>query len=428
MRQKKGKIHYAWLVLIGCCALVAGSVGFFINSSGVFFLAISQDLGYGMGQLSFFYTVQLLAMMVALPAAGRLLTKYDTRLLLTVNFSICLMAAAAMSRYTLVWQWYLSGAVIGFCGAFLYTLPVSLILGNWFSQKTSLAIGIAMAFTGVGSALMNPFASWLIATIGWRTAYLVVAGLGGILVLPFTVFVLALKPQVKGWKPYGCELVSEEDGCRDVGFAGVPVKKAMHSLTFVFVLLGCGLLYFISGYSQHFPAYADSVGLSAAVGATMVSFAMIGNIVGKLALGALNDWLGTRKVTLIAMMLVALSFLLLLLNQGNRLFVFGGAFLFGICIAMASLGGPFLTRSLFGEKDYGAILANLSAGQCFIGALGMPTIGLLYDYTGSYQSAFSMGLWISVIILLLIFLAYRASRSFAELEEITEENKRGTAC
>jgi MFS family permease len=70
-----------------------------------------------------------------------------------------------------------------------------LILTNWFKSKTGFAVGVAMAFSGLGGIVMNPVGSVLIDQFGWRTAYLIFAGIGALCMLPFTAVVLERRPE-----------------------------------------------------------------------------------------------------------------------------------------------------------------------------------------------------------------------------------------
>ena len=46
-----------WLVLVVCCGLAASSIGISINSSGVFYTPVSEDLGIMRGTFSMHMTI-----------------------------------------------------------------------------------------------------------------------------------------------------------------------------------------------------------------------------------------------------------------------------------------------------------------------------------------------------------------------------------
>lgn len=61
MSQTKGSIHYAWIVMIGCCFLQAGALGAIMNSGGIFFVPICEDLGFDRGALALYLTFYFIA-------------------------------------------------------------------------------------------------------------------------------------------------------------------------------------------------------------------------------------------------------------------------------------------------------------------------------------------------------------------------------
>ena len=55
--MQKSKIHYAWLILAACCAIQASSIGIIMNSAGVFFPHVADDLQVGVGSISLYITI-----------------------------------------------------------------------------------------------------------------------------------------------------------------------------------------------------------------------------------------------------------------------------------------------------------------------------------------------------------------------------------
>ena len=55
--ETKQKFHYAWIILAGCCILQGASLGLVNNCAGVFFSPVCEDLGFEMGQLTFYRTL-----------------------------------------------------------------------------------------------------------------------------------------------------------------------------------------------------------------------------------------------------------------------------------------------------------------------------------------------------------------------------------
>lgn len=407
--MKKGGIHYAWFVLVACCMLTFG-MGLISYCAGQYLASVSGELGVGMGQLTLYITVQGLGMAFASPFVGRAMEKININLLLTGAYALVILAVAAMGLYTEVWMWYISGAVIGVLGAFCFLIPAPIILGNWFSKKTGFAVGIAMAAAGIGGMIMNPIIATVVADMGWRTAYFVNAAVTAVLVLPFTLFVIKLKPADKGLEPYGYDPSATQEAGGDDVASGVPAKVATKSLPFFLMFIVFGILGFISSYTTFIAPFAASLGLSAAIIGLMASMNSFGNMLSKVALGAISDKFGPRILTFIGFGLVIVAFGLLITGNGLVALIVAGACLLGCANAMGSVGAPLYVRSIFGNKDFGVIFSTLQLGLSLVGALAAPIIGFIYDGTGSYEASFIVGLCTTVAVIVLILISLSAGK------------------
>ena len=285
--RRSRRLHPAWLILIACCFLQAGGMGTINNAAGIMVPAVLGDLQFSQGSFMLYFTIQGLCMTAALPVAGKLLPKVSMRVLVSVGMVAAALAFASMGQFNAVWQWYVAGAVLGVAAAFAFLLPAPVMIGNWFKKKAGLAMGIAMACSGIGGAVMNPLGGALIQSLGWRPTYAVLALIAAVLVLPFSLLVMKFKP-ADPRDAYGADEVEDTPASSGAETAsGVSAARAVRSLAFACVFLVAGFLSLESAFLQLMPTYAGTVGL-AAVAAFLPSIAMISNIVGKLVLG----WLG----------------------------------------------------------------------------------------------------------------------------------------
>ncbi|MDR1427800.1 MAG: MFS transporter, partial [Bifidobacteriaceae bacterium] len=197
--------HRAWAILVACCALQAGALGILSNSAGIFLAPVSTDLGVGRGDLAIYMTIFAVAMTAGMPLAGRLLPRIDMRLILTVAYLFTVGPFALMSQFNAVYQWYIAAVVMGVAAAFVLLMPAPLMINNWFVAKKGLAMGIAMACSGLGGAIMGPVGTSFISGMGWRRAYLMMALISAVVVLPFSIFVVRLTPACVGLKAYGAK-------------------------------------------------------------------------------------------------------------------------------------------------------------------------------------------------------------------------------
>ena len=112
-----------------------------------------------------------------LPFAGKIFSKFNIRLVLIIAALTDALAFGLMGTYTSVYQFYVSGVILGIANSFLIYAAVPLIINNWFKVKMGTVLGLSMTFMGIGGAISAPFAGYLIETIGWRSSYMVLGGL-----------------------------------------------------------------------------------------------------------------------------------------------------------------------------------------------------------------------------------------------------------
>ena len=58
------------------------------------------------------------------------------------------------------------------------------MVSSWFSRQRGLALGLTNAGSGLGTAIVLPISVVMVALLGWREAYLMLAGIVAVLVVP----------------------------------------------------------------------------------------------------------------------------------------------------------------------------------------------------------------------------------------------------
>ena len=282
------KLHKAWIILIGCCFLQKrGHAGAHHGLPGKLHRAHLRRLGCGRSEISVFNTAYWLSMIPALPVAGRILAKYDTRKVMTVSTLAVALAAGAMGFYTAPWMWICSGIVFGTFGCCVFTIPLVSMIGNWLHKRTGVAMGIATAVSALAIVVLSPFLQGCISQFGWRNAFFVEALIVVVFALPWTIFVFRDEPAQWDAEAYGLDdqanaELQERTGLDFHGQPGVPLMRALRSVPFVMLFLFAGIAAMIgSGFDSHLPGYANSLGLSAEFGAYLVSALSIRQLLRK---------------------------------------------------------------------------------------------------------------------------------------------------
>jgi MFS family permease len=406
--------HYAWAVLAACCALSL-SIGLTANCQGQYFVPITRDLGFGMGEFTFFGSIRGIFMVVSMFQLNKVLEKVNFRLLLSGGFALTMLITALMSTFSYVWQWYIAGAILGLLSPTVGLVMPPIILSNWFIKRKGFAVGLAMTFSGIGGAIMNPVLAWIIQTYGWRFAYVANAVIASVIILPFLIFIIDLKPSDRGLKPYGYEEQAEQGsdpGAAPVGalLKGASREDAVRSFSFILMLIVAAIIGYFAGYSHLLAAYGSSIGLAATVAAVLSSLSMIGNVAIKVFLGLINDKFGGMKMIYFNLGLTLASLLLLWLGADNMSLLFAGAFLAGNFLTISSVAMPLLVHTVYGSRDYTRIFVLLSVSMNLVMSFGQPIIGYTYDVTGSYALSHILGMVLVAVTAALAYFAYTSSR------------------
>ncbi len=421
--------NYAYVIVASCIAIMFFPCAIILTCFGIFITPVTQYFGVPKVSFSLVFSVICLTMMVALPITGRLLKKYSMRTILTIDTLLCGLAYGAMGLVQAVWQLYICGIVIGIGLPGLIFLAVPTLIGNWFSKRVGFFTGLCFAFTGIGGALFNPIGSTLIASgsDGWRMCYFIFAAIILACTLPFTFFVVRDKPSDLGLLPMGSgEKNAAACADTDTGTAtegaraqsslddGISAHMALRMPSFFMIGAFYALITLNQQISQFFPSYAATFAATApeiaAAGGLIAGAVMVGQAVGKVALGALNDT-SERIACFVGVLCGVVGLVLLWLKITALPIMLLGAALFGVVYAMTTVETPILVRAVFGNKDYTVIYSRIAIVSSLMSAIALVVWSLIVDGSaGGYDILFGLGFALMLSCLILALFALRNAR------------------
>lgn len=409
--EKTAKFHYAWWIMIASAAIYAASVGIIVSCAGLLYRAVAVDFNVGIAEISLYTSIMYLTITILLPFAGKILNRYDTRYILTIAGILNAVAFGLMGTYHTVWPFYISGFILGVGGTFLIYGSIPLIINNWFKVKVGTVLGTAMAFMGIGGAIFAQITGILIEQIGWRSTYMVLGVIVAVLILPFSIFVIRMKPEQLNMQPYGVEKATNTEELVEEELAGVSMKDALRSPAFYLVTLFTGLLGLTATVSFHIPNFVESIGFSAIIAATGVTCVTIGQTGGKFLLGAVNDKLGVHTALVIGIGSGLIGVGALLISDTIGLWLlYVGALLFGVGFSGSTLLPPVVIRAVFGNRDYATIYTTIMSASTLGIAIGTTVFSYLYDATGSYYIVFVTVILLFVLSIVSSFLSLRKKK------------------
>lgn len=402
---------------IVCCF---GPCAFALSCAGIYFTPVSESLGVGRGTFALYLTIMLVVTALILPFLGKLTEQKDLRLVLSGGVLCIGVPLVCMSFFDAVWQFYLAGAIMGVGLAEMLVLTVPTLINRWFRKSVGFYIGLCMAFTGIGGAVFNLLGGYLIGMgpEGWRTGYLVFGVLCLVMALPFTLLCVRSRPEDLGLLPVGAEEATAARGAAAAAAAkpvGIPAKKAMRTSAFFILAVFAGLANLGMNFYQYLPSYASSLVQFpdvVAIAATIASVAMLGQAIGKILIGVINDKVNVRAGLFFSMVCGLAGLAAMLCMPSMAWIMLCGGFLFGIFYASGTVLIPLMTRTIFGTLEYSSIYSRIAMVGSLCGAFAVTFWGVLVDSLGF---AVTFGVVIAVIALLIVLgvLSLNAAKKFA---------------
>ncbi len=411
---------YGWFV-VGA-AFVALALTYTVwYSFSVFYVALLEQFGWSRASSAGVFSLYVVIYGIAGAGAGALTDRYGPERVISVGAVILAVGLVACSRLTELWQFYIFFGVICAVGSSAAGwIPSVVTVSGWFSKRLGAALGIASAGIGVGILLLVPFTQLMISSYGWRTAYLVLAGIvfGG--VAPIALLFLRGKPEQMGLHKDGREAVPTCDravGDLALGAARVvdakwtgrdwTVASAMRTyrywMLFVMLILNniATQMIFV-----HQVAFLVDGGYEKLLAASVVGLVGLFSIGAKIGWGWVSDRLG-REVTYsigLSTMTVAVAALI-----GTRFSTFPPLiYIFALAFAMAygvaTPLGPAVGADLFTGPRFGAIYGTIGMANGLGAAIGAWFAGYIFDATGSYFTAFAVAAGSSLLSIVTVWL------------------------
>ncbi|MDR0570785.1 MAG: MFS transporter [Clostridiales Family XIII bacterium] len=380
-------IYPGWWIVVASFFLMAVIFTAAINLPGLWATYVAEDFGIQRSAFTAHITISTLSSMVAALFVGKLFQKYNVKVLMLIFAALAFAGFMGYSFATRIWQFYVISVVVGFCFMFLTSVPISILITNWFGPKMKgKAMGIAMTGSGVGAMILSPVVMHINSTYSWRVSYRMYAVMVLVIIIPLILFAVVKSPADKGVARIGDD-PNTAQASKDAAF-GLSAKQALSSYLFWLMFFTFFLFAMTTTlFNINVAPYMTDIGINPMNIGAYVSISSLGVIVGKLALGAIGDKWSARVGATSAVCSMILA-LVLLLCLPNMLFLAPAATLFfGLGNANATVNMPLITSDMVGNRDFGAIFGYASVASSLGAGVG-PIVGsLIFDFTGSYAGA-----------------------------------------
>ncbi|MBP3730421.1 MAG: MFS transporter [Mailhella sp.] len=410
------RFYYGWVMLM--CSFMAMFICYVIkvNCHGLFINSLCKEFDITRTVYAQTNTLLTLSMLISSSFMGRLYKKFSVKYAMTACVLITSCCYLGMSYATAFWQILLLSAIQGIGWAGATTLPVSIMVSNWFGPKVKgTAMSIGMLGSAAGALVWVPFINGLIASSGWRTGYLGMAGVNAIMIPLVLIFAVTM-PADKGFEIRIGDPSPEEIkaaggiSTQKTGLTGSQALKTARWwcqwLAHFLTMIGA------AAFSFQFVAYFAQEGL---LGDQTAATALYKNtlgtlILGKFILGTVSDVIHIKRSSVIAPLFYAGVFFCMAIAPDNmKMAMIAIPALYFIGGAVPSVIPFLITARNFGDKEYGVMSGWMNmagnAGQI----LGPTIAAFIFDTTGSYGMFWSFSAVLLIVVSILYFLSGRVS-------------------
>ena len=384
LRRNNATLFLGWRMVAVAFLVDFIAVGFFFYSYGIFFKAIAVEFGDSRFGVSIGVTVTQGVGALLAPFIGRALDRFPLKNVMACGAISMGTGFGLLGLVQTPLQFYLVlGVFVGFGAGAMGQLATSKLVSNWFVLKRGSALGIAATGISVSGVIMPAISAWIIATFGWREAFMTYGLITFLVVVPVVLRLVISRPEDVGLLPDGA---TEKDSLP-------PPKPPLRTRDFLsqpnfWVLLTViGLLFCIQSATliHMVPKLTDS-GLSLVAASGIASATAGFGIMGKLIFGALVDRWDVRHALWLGIGFQFVGQLMMVFMEGHLAFLIGACF-FGFGMGGVGPMQGAVVGAAFGRESFGRVLGAMRPPMAVLHLAGTPFAGWVYDVTGSYRPA-----------------------------------------
>ncbi|MGH7362311.1 MAG: L-lactate MFS transporter [Candidatus Methylomirabilales bacterium] len=352
----------------------------------IFVRPLEAEFGWTRAQVSTVFTILVFVFGLTFIAGGRLQDKKGPFMVsvigATLNAIGFFMCAWTTST---TWIFFWLGVVAATGQGFGYATPIP-VMAKWFPDRRGLAVGLAVAGYGGGSAIFGPLGgNFLIPTYGWRTTFIV---FGIIFFVMGMIGAFLLKNPPAGYRPAGWTPAPATAKVAAGTYEYIPSETLRTpTLYFMWIAYALGTSAGLMVISQLVP-FARSVGHSIELATTAIFIGALGNASGRIFSGWMSDALGRLNVLrlMIAASAVAMPILYHVGNNVALLYIM--VFVVYWCYGTQLSVNASTTSDFWGTKNAGVNYGLLFTAWGVAGIIGPRIGGQMFDAYKDYRIAF----------------------------------------
>ena len=405
MWRLTNRVFYGWVVVI--VFLVIGTMLYGIHFSfGLFFKSIEAEFNLTRAATSTIVSVNMLLAALCSILAGWSMDRYGPRFVVLLMGIFASLSLVLTSLTNSLWQLFITYSLLLAMGTGpIYVVPMSTV-SRWFDKKRGLAMGLSSMGIGLGTMVMAPFATYLITSYSWHTAYLVIGQIACVIVVPLSRL-LKKDPAEIGALPDGAERVYS--AMPSGGVTTAPVQSSLLSIirsrnywliAFIhFFFAACAFFVF-----SHLVPHITDIGFTPIEAALVITLLGAASIPGRLFMGIASDRIGRKTASITCTLFMAVAIYWLVWTRD-----LWGLYLFAVVYGFFYSGFGSSTAALISNSfdlgNIGTVFGLLEIGIGLGAAAGAAFGGYIFDTSNSYEAVFliiTLALLVAAVLFTLV--------------------------
>lgn len=420
-RTQSGRIHYGWYIVAASFMILFFNAGA-RYAFGVMFKPIIKEFGWGRGEVSLVFFVNMVVFAISLLVVGKLYDRYGPKWVVIISTIFISTGFMLTSFIHSIGQFFFSYGILAAFGIAGTAVPLMATLtSKWFDKWRGFAVSLAISGNSIGQFALVPLFSFFALSYGWRASYLYIGIIMLVINILLAFLVIKGDPRHFGLKPFGFRETDEaaEDMKSPISSMGssedLGLKQAMGTSSFwlfTIVMFICGGGDYLA--TIHLIPLATDYGISPMTAGNMLGWYGLMSLAGILIAGPAADQIGTKIPIILTFILRVLLFVMLI-RYKNELSFYAFALAFGFTHLITAPLTPILIGRLYGFTYLGILTGFINTVH-FLGAGFWPYLaGVIFDRTGSYQLAFILSAIAASVAVLAMALVKERRHTVAEV-------------
>jgi MFS family permease len=409
---RRVRFYYGWVIVgIGFLSVfLVGTTSFW--GMTVFVGPMHDDTGWSNGAILGALALRsIVAAFTGLIAGHFVDRRNGPRMLLLFGVVVDGLSMASLRWVQSPEQFLFLYGVVGGIGNTGQRLLVNTLVPKWFVVKRSTAIGFAQVGGSLSALIMVPALALVIEALGWRDAWVFLAGLLVLLLVPCVALVVR-SPEDIGLRPDNGAVTSSRLRVSADTERSYTLDEAIHSWRLWLLLLAMLFgTYSLSAHTVVMVPWYKEIGFSSAVAASAMSVYGVFSIISRFLWGYIADRITTRYAIVFQSLMTAFGSILLL-QIGSQAGMYVAAGYMGLTLSGYPILSSLVWPEFFGRRYIGSIVGTAQFFIAFANAGAQVVAGVLDDRYGTYETTIwlVMATWVACATLMVTLRPVRASQ------------------